>query len=211
MSKRQTLFADIIAICLIVLVTFVILFFSFVKIFPYGSWINFVEGRSMEPTLIDEQCLFSDRFGKIERGDFVTARMPGTEETSIIKRVVGMPGDEICIQNNQVFLNGYLLDETYLTAEAKQCTSYDGIVYAEVELADDEYFLMGDNRGNSNDSRNFGPVEERDIRYEQSISITTSFLFDCGKLIVLFFVLLGNALGIWRLADKLFIKIFKFK
>lgn len=70
---------------------------------------------------------------------------------------------------------------------------------------------MGDNRGNSNDSRNFGPVEERDIRYEQSISITTSFLFDCGKLIVLFFVLLGNALGIWRLADKLFIKIFKFK
>ena len=169
------------------------------KIVPFGSWINSVEGRSMEPTLRDRQWMFSDRFGEIERGDIVTAWMPESEDVSIVKRVIGVPGDKISIYDNQVFLNDQLLDETYLTQEAKQENSYEGIIYADVLLSDDEYYLMGDNRGNSNDSRNFGPVKEEDIIYEQSVSITKSFVLDSGKAIILVLAFVGIAMGLEKL------------
>ena len=80
----------------------------------------------------------------------VICHYPGREE-NFVKRVIGLPGDVVEIRSNQVYVNGEPLDEPYLTPERND----DGFSMAPFALGEDEYFVMGDNRDNSHDSRNY--------------------------------------------------------
>jgi len=127
-----------------------------------------VNGLSMYPTFYNNDRLltsrFSYRFGQPQFGDVIVFRAPGHEEYDYIKRIIGMPGDKIKIDEGDVYRNGELLDESlYLNNTVK---TY-GEAYLrngeETTVPDQSYFVMGDNRDNSSDSRNFGPVPYKNI------------------------------------------------
>ncbi|MFA6594093.1 MAG: signal peptidase I [Candidatus Buchananbacteria bacterium] len=122
----------------------------------------YVKGASMEPNFYDHEYLIIDeisyRFNEPQRGDIVVFKYPKDTKQYFIKRVVGLPGDKVKIQDNAVYINGEKLGETYLLAGTETVLPVRG--YGEVTLAEDEYFLLGDNRGQSLDSRIFGSVKK---------------------------------------------------
>jgi signal peptidase I len=122
-----------------------------------------VEGTSMLPRLEDHDRLFINKFvyhfASIERGDVVVFHYPRDPEKSYIKRVIALPGDRLRIDRGQLWLNGKLQSEPYVPDEYQDTRSMEEIVVPE-----DSYFMMGDHRSISSDSREFGPVE-RDLIY----------------------------------------------
>lgn len=125
----------------------------------------YVKGASMEPNFYDHEYLVIDeisyRFNQPERGDIVVFKYPKDPSQYFIKRVIGLPGDKVKIQDNSVFINGTKLNETYLSEGSETVLPLRG--YGDVTLAADEYFLLGDNRTQSLDSRVFGPVKREYI------------------------------------------------
>src|SRR5215472_16217151 len=121
-----------------------------------------VEGTSMAPLLSDQERIFINkfvyRFEPIERGDVVVFWYPRDLSKSFIKRVVGLPGDSVEIRTGRIYINGHELHEPYVPS------SYmDGLSYAPIVIQPDSYFVMGDHRDSSNDSRMFGPVQRQYI------------------------------------------------
>ena len=118
-----------------------------------------VEGTSMMPSLEDQERIFVNklvyRLEPIERGDIVVFRYPRDPSKSYIKRVIGMQGDDIRIDGGQVYVNGKALDETYVPSEYTDQRSYPDIV-----VPPHCYFVLGDHRSMSNDSRDFGSVNQ---------------------------------------------------
>ena len=122
-----------------------------------------VNGASMDPTLNDKDIMLLDeisyRFSDIERFDIVVVK---EEDEYLIKRVIGLPGDTISIQNNKVYINGEVYIENYLE---------EGLVYDDFELSslgydvipDDMYLVLGDNRPDSVDSREIGLISKDDV------------------------------------------------
>ena len=112
-----------------------------------------VSGGSMNPTLQDMDNVLVDklsyRFGQIERFDIVVFEVPYEKGTYYIKRVIGLPGETVQIIDGQVYINGEFLDEHY----GKEEILYPQRAEEPVTLGEDEYFVMGDNRNNSSDSR----------------------------------------------------------
>lgn len=113
-----------------------------------------VQGSSMEPKLSSGDNLIVDkisyRFHDPERFDIVVFPFRYEENTFYIKRVIGLPGETIRIdEEGNILINGEILKEEY----GKETIRNPGRAYEEITLADDEYFLMGDNRNNSTDSR----------------------------------------------------------
>jgi signal peptidase I len=124
--------------------------------------IYIVDGASMDPTFksgeVGVLSKITYELGNPKRGDVVVVKYPGDpEHKRYVKRVIGMPGEVITVQIGGVFINNKSLAESYLGQTV--ATVKDGTW----KLGKDEYFLMGDNRLNSNDSRYFGPVEKRFI------------------------------------------------
>lgn len=117
-----------------------------------------VEGTSMLPRLEDQDRLFINKFvyhfEKIERGDVVVFYYPRDPEKSYIKRVIALPGDELRIDRGSVFVNGKAISEPYVPRRYFDGRSVDRMV-----IPANEYFVMGDHRSISSDSRDFGPVE----------------------------------------------------
>jgi len=121
-----------------------------------------VEGNSMQPNLEDQERIFINKFvyrlESIARGDVVVFRYPRDPSKSYIKRVVGVPGDRVRVSAGRVYLNGEMLREDYVSADESDLRSY-----LEVTVPAGAYYVMGDHRMMSNDSREFGPVLERYI------------------------------------------------
>jgi signal peptidase I len=117
-----------------------------------------VEGTSMMPSLDDQERIFINKFvyriEPIQRGDIVVFRYPRDPQKSFIKRVIGLAGDHVRIADGRVFVNGKLLEEDYVPGAYE-----DGRSYPEVVVPPDSYFVLGDHRSLSNDSRDFGPVD----------------------------------------------------
>lgn len=113
-----------------------------------------VDGESMCDTLQNGEIMLVTKpeylTGDPQRGDVVICKYPGRTE-NFVKRVMGIPGDVIEIRSNVVYRNGEALDEPYLTPERND----NGFSMAPFTLGEDEYFVMGDNRDNSHDSRNY--------------------------------------------------------
>ena len=128
-----------------------------------------VEGTSMLPRLEDHDRLFINKFvyhiESIQRGDIVVFHYPRDPEKSYIKRVIAVPGDRLWIDNGSVWLNGQLVRENYVPAKYR-----DNRSMAEIVVPDGEYFMMGDHRSISSDSREFGPVE-RDLIYGKAVFV----------------------------------------
>jgi signal peptidase I len=121
-----------------------------------------VEGTSMMPGLNDQERIFINKFvyrvGSIDRGDIVVFHYPRDPSKSYIKRVIGIAGDQVRIEDSTVYLNGKPLDEPYVPPEYDDWRSYPKLV-----VPPHAYFLLGDHRNLSDDSRDFGPVDERYI------------------------------------------------
>ncbi len=142
-----------------------------------------VDGRSMYPTLKDGEFGFTNVGGVllngVERGDIVVVTMEEEgQKTHWVKRVIGLPGDTVSCVNDVVYINGKVLDETkYIDPDYRQSLvdkfGYFNKVpdadntnvedFEEVKLGDDEYYVMGDNRPYSKDSRYVGPVKKSQI------------------------------------------------
>ncbi len=126
----------------------------------------YVKGASMEPNFYDHEYLIIDelsyRLGHPQRGEIVVFRYPRDPSQFFIKRVIGLPGETVEIANGNIVLytkehpNGFALEESYIVHEITTGK-------AKTTLAADEYFLMGDNRDESLDSRSFGPVKRTGI------------------------------------------------
>lgn len=164
---------------LIELVVFVVLLFFLVR----GVLQNFViEGISMEPTLHQNQFILVNKlaythfdlnaplrlvdpsapvnviypFGMPKYGDIVVFEYPNDISKDYIKRIIGLPGDEVSVRDGVVFVNGQQLAEPYLQGAPTYCQSYDLCANESVFVDQDAFFVMGDNRENSSDSREWG-------------------------------------------------------
>ena len=116
-----------------------------------------VEGTSMMPSLDDQERIFVNKYvyrlEPIQRGDIVVFRYPRDPSKSFIKRVIGLGGDRIRIESGEVCLNGEALEQEYVPAAYADQRSYP-----ETVVPPNSYFVLGDHRTMSNDSRDFGPV-----------------------------------------------------
>lgn len=112
-----------------------------------------VNGDSMNVTLEDGDNLIVDklsyRFKDPERFDIIVFPYQYQEKTYYIKRIIGMPGESVQIIDGMVYIDGEMLDESY----GKEVMEYAGVASETIELGEDEYFVLGDNRNNSSDSR----------------------------------------------------------
>lgn len=126
-----------------------------------------VEGTSMAPLLSDQERIFINkfvyRFEPIERGDVVVFWYPLDRSKSFIKRVVGLPGETIELRRGHLFLNDHELTESYVPA-----SFFDGSSYGPLQIPAGSYFVMGDHRDSSNDSRMFGAVP-REFIYGKAV------------------------------------------
>ena len=116
-----------------------------------------VNGQSMYDTLSGNEIMLLYRIGEIERYDMVVADLivDGKKDDTLIKRIYGLPGETIKCENGVIYINDHKIEDPYATNETSD--------FEAVTLGDDEYFLLGDNRSISLDSRIIGPVKEKDI------------------------------------------------
>jgi signal peptidase I len=132
-----------------------------------------VEGTSMMPRLANHERIFINkyiyRFRPIARGDIVVFRFPLDPSKSYIKRVVGLPGETVSFQDGHAHIDGRVLSEPYVPA-----SFLDHRTYQPVKLGRDDYFVLGDHRDSSNDSREWGPVS-RDLIYGKAVFVYWPF------------------------------------
>src|SRR5688572_20519459 len=123
-----------------------------------------VEGTSMMPALVDQERIFINKFvyrlgiGDIQRGDMVVFWFPGDPTKSYIKRVIGIPGDTVEVDDGTVIVNGHRLQEPYVLDQFRDRASMSPF-----KVQGDEFFVLGDHRSSSNDSRSWGAVPRKFI------------------------------------------------
>ena len=114
-----------------------------------------VDGDSMYNTLNDNDIVLLSKLSSIDRFDIIVLKESDNNAT-IIKRVIGMPGDKVKIRNNKIYINNKIIEDEYAYGETSD--------YDEITLGDDEYFVLGDNRLISKDSRYFEAIKKSDIK-----------------------------------------------
>jgi signal peptidase I len=119
-----------------------------------------VEGTAMLPTLRDGDKIIIDRnFDKLERGDIVVFYYPMDQRKSYLKRIIGVPNDTVEIREGQVFINRAPINEPYIDPQLTLAHRSS----EEIKLTPVQYYVMGDNRDNSSDSRIWGPLDKKFI------------------------------------------------
>lgn len=125
-----------------------------------------VDGSSMEPTLSNNQILILNLFDKnYDRFDVVVVEELGTK---LVKRIVGLPGEHISYTDNKLYVDGELIVENY---HREVMVDFDIKELGLEVIPDNSYFIMGDNRNHSSDSRNFGPVSIEQIQGKTGFTI----------------------------------------
>ncbi len=155
-------------------ISFCIIYAVFYVFPPY-----LVSGESMNHTLTDKAFGFGIRFGDLERGDIVVFSNEETGGKDYIKRIIACPGDTIELYNDEVYVNGELLEEdyayydpsypfpyisAYIPLEEGSSTLIPEYHLEEFTLGEGEYFVMGDNRHHSSDSRQIGCITRDDVK-----------------------------------------------
>ncbi|RVU55340.1 signal peptidase I [Anaerosphaera multitolerans] len=143
------------------IILIVLILTLFIRNFLFN--VTIVNGSSMEPTLSNKSLVFSIVPKKhfIKRGDIVILKAPDKKYKKYIKRVIGLPNDEVQIKNGKVYINGDLYEENYISTDYTEAINGTYTI-----LKENEYFVLGDNRepGKSEDSRYFGPIDKRNIK-----------------------------------------------
>jgi len=126
-----------------------------------------VDGQSMEPNFHNKEYILTDkvsyRLGEPKRGDVVVFHSPQDASTDFIKRIMGVPGDMIMLNGGHFYLNGEMLSENYINDPGQVMPGRFLREGASVEVPPDQYFVMGDNRLHSSDSREWGFVTRQGI------------------------------------------------
>lgn len=135
----------------------------FVVVYLFLFQPNQVKGQSMDPTFHDGEYILTDkisfRLGLPERGDVVVFKSPKNSDIDFIKRIIALPGEKIKISGGKVYVNGNPLDESaYLDGSVYTGPESFLLENQEITVPEGKYFVMGDNRSHSSDSRDFGPV-----------------------------------------------------
>ncbi len=160
-----TFFLDIIQTIVLALSVFIIIYLFLVQ--PHQ-----VKGSSMYPNFHDGEFILTNkvsyRFGSPKRGDVIIFKAPAGEpcaeiECEYIKRIIGLPGDRVKVQGGSVFVNGSKLNESYLANGIYVSPGSYLLENLEKEIPEGEYLALGDNRSQSRDGREFGPISKEDI------------------------------------------------
>ena len=135
--------------------------------------INFVSGNSMNPTLDDGEIFISLRtnWAGIERGDIVdinSKSLSYVDSDMLVKRIIGLPGETVLFEDGKVYIDGKQLKEDYIFDNKKD---RNNVLNREIKLKKDEYFILGDNRNNSTDSRILGAIKEEHITSKYLFSL----------------------------------------
>lgn len=148
-----------------------------------------VDGESMMPDYVNNEYLLAEKvsylIGQPQRGDVVVFRYPGNPNVSYIKRIIGLPGETVEIANNIVTIinsnhpDGTKINETYLLSTTLTLTNDPGVF--KKTLSTDEYFVMGDNRQHSSDSREWGILPKANIIGRAWFTIVPSEKFGVQK------------------------------
>lgn len=161
LRKTYAFLLDTVQTLLIVFAIFLVIYIFLFRPFQ-------VSGNSMHPTFLDKQYILTNiitlKFGKPQRGDVIVFKAPNSPEKDYIKRVIGIPGDTVSIRDGNVYVNGIVFNESaYLKPSVK---TFAGPFLREGTTATvlpDSYFVMGDNRSGSSDSREWGLVPFKSI------------------------------------------------
>lgn len=139
----------------------------FIVVYLFVMQPNQVKGASMDPSFNSGDYIFTSKvtykFRNYQRGDVIVFRSPKNPDIEYIKRIIGLPGDRVMIKDSEVYVNGIMLEEHYI---AEKTNLWEGGFSKEGEetiVPDNEFFVMGDNRPRSSDSREFGTVPESGI------------------------------------------------
>lgn len=159
-KRIGSFFLDLIETIVIALAVFVIIYLFLFQ--PHQ-----VRGSSMYPSFEDGEYLLTDkisyRLEKPKRGDVIVFKAPKNEEYDYIKRIIGLPGETVKVEDGKIFINDVPLEESYLP---KDYISLPGGFLNEgksITIPDDQYFVLGDNRMHSSDSREWGFVPVKNI------------------------------------------------
>lgn len=165
--KDKSLFQELLSTFLyIVVITGIFLTIRLYVVAPVS-----VEGASMEPTLEDQDRLLLNKMAEIEQFDVIVFPSPTDNEKQFIKRVIGMPGDEISFQEQTLYINGDPIEEDYLDFTGVSESDLESLnsnfslatLQGVEKVPEDTFFVLGDNRVNSRDSRSFGFVDKETV------------------------------------------------
>lgn len=147
--------------------TLVIFGAIFAFIYLFIAQFHKVQGSSMVPTFHTGDYLITEKVGykfkNPQRGDIIVLKNPRDESQDFIKRIIALPGDTIQIKDNNVYLNGQTLQESYLPAGTPTRSGTFLTEGSAITVGSNQYFAFGDNRKNSSDSRDWGPVTKEEI------------------------------------------------
>ena len=156
MSIRQVTFSIIKEIIQTALISAGIFFFVYIFLVQPHK----IKGASMFPNLRDSELLLTEKvyyyIQKPKRGDVIVFQAPNSNNVDFIKRIIAQPRDTIKIENGIIYVNNQKLDEPYETQDTQGDLN--------VKIADNQYFVLGDNRSASSDSRSFGTIDRKSIK-----------------------------------------------
>ncbi|MDZ7835512.1 MAG: signal peptidase I [Alkalibacterium sp.] len=162
-QKEKSLFQELLSTFIyIIVITGIFLTIRLYVVAPVS-----VEGASMEPTLEDGDRLLLNKLGDVKRFDIIVFPSPGDTDKQFIKRVIGLPGDEISFEDQTLFINGQTIEEDYIdlsgVSESDLESRYGDFSLTSLQgvekVPEDAFFVMGDNRVDSRDSRIFGFID----------------------------------------------------
>lgn len=159
-KRLVAIFFDVIESVVVALSVFVVIYLFLVQ--PHQ-----VKGASMDPTFHDGEYILTDkisyRFNQPQRGDVIVFKAPRNPDFDYIKRIIGLPGDTISIVDGLVYVNNQKIDEKYIDSETIILPGQFIKEGQQITLGGNEYFVLGDNRSHSSDSRQWGTVPRKDI------------------------------------------------
>lgn len=165
--SMQGIFKRITGLFFDVIESVVIALSIFVAIYYFLAQPHQVKGASMDTTFHDGEYILTDkisyRFSEPERGDVIVFKAPRNPDFDYIKRIIAVPGDTISIVKGKVYINGEMLVEDYISSDTLILPGQYLREGQQVTINEEEYFVLGDNRSHSSDSRQWGPVPENDV------------------------------------------------